>query len=257
MFPQFSRPERPVSFARRNSFVAFLDQRQVPYREWGEKTFKKRWKEVRRRDALITTGEEYAERDVILPPNCIVRHIRTATVRITHETARDANERRGLLRKEVLSEYEVREDGSLEPRPYSHSSLSEKLHWSKSMSCDEHPASGLMRAFLEELGIQVYKNELTSGRLFRIPPDIAYLRGSGKGSGFDDVYMQLQFQQLVQEHRALGIDLDVYWSDPGIITLNQLVHYIWRMPDRHYRPQGYVDPGTRYVSRWRSAEEST
>lgn len=250
MRPAFEVPTNVVTFADRDAFIAFLDQQQIPYHAWKQPnpqeeeqgTLERVWNEIKQKDTLITTAQAFG-----LPfHKSIVRHIRTATARITY-TPKGDREKRTLL----LEEYKVRK-GIRNPRKYSGSSLSEKLTWDLERGKHELPVHGLLRAFREELGITVDEADLSPGVFTRMVMHerTTVVRGPGLLPDLNYLCPEKASQAVKR-----NIDLDIHFMDEGLITHNQVVHYAWQMPDTYFQNR-YVNSMANYVSEWRSVHES-
>lgn len=246
---QFVWPENPVPIADQDELARFLDLHTVNYRTWNEKRLEQLWKEIEVGDTLLTV-----EPIPFMGRTAVFRNIRTVTVRIQHNTP-DQGGIPDLLRSEILVEFKIRE-GEEVPRKHKNTSLSEKMLWN-SPGCEESPESAIIRGILEELGVRVSANELNEETLFPMDKNLLIrmvhddqLAVPRKEDVFD---LRWQYPQQRLELARRGIDLDVRFSGvdkfPGLVVRNQLVHRYFHLPEHHYR-KVYVDPGTRYVSRW-------
>lgn len=191
--------------------------------------FEKLRKEARKRECTLCYGfHPLLHRDILL------RIITTITIRISYHFNEDPRLLKGQRthpkRSKVLQEFRVLPDGSKKARPFQNS-VSEKLrsNWEAN-----DPKRGVARALKEELGIVVLPTELE-------PPYLLPMVNT----------YELERRRFIRNGYLVEEDFHPSGSLPGIYTLNNLIHFMWLMPERHYEKRGYAENGTNHVFRWR------
>lgn len=238
IFPMFTRPKKPVLFTSRDELCTLLTRHAVPWETWSDGLIDNLWKEICDQDTLITV-----EKLSYLEEVAIFRHIRTVTLRILYKS-KDS----GLL---FLAEFKIK-DGIRVPRTYRGSSLSEKMHWGVRAGAEELAPSAIIRGLREELGVRVLPKDISDKSLRRLLLTSDSQSWATRDKIVDDLH--IFFPDQVAVCRAANVELDIRWSGEskykGIVVHNQVMHFTWHMPGRYYRPEGYVDPQTRYFSEW-------
>jgi hypothetical protein len=164
----------------------------------------------------------------------LLRVITTITIRISYHFREDPKLLKGQktnpIRSKVLQEFRVMPDGNKKARPFQNS-VSEKLrsNWEA-----YDPKRGVARALREELNITVSSDELE-------PPYLLSMVNT----------YELERRRYIRSGYLVEADFHPSGSLPGIYTLNNLIHFIWIMPEWHYKKKGYAEKGTNHVFRWR------
>ncbi len=224
-----NRPNGPMEIRSEDQLRLLLNMLVPQHIDWG--------KDGRSRslDHLIT---ELLERDCRLyviewkGAQLILRDIKTATLYVTTERRAPAGSSPSV-KKLWLREYHL-VNGNRVPRSYNNS-MSEKRTLDESSYL--HAA---IRALRKELSIDPKPEHFMPPYLFSMTeyPDVV-----GEWTPSTE---QSRIEQIGLRDR----DIRETPRYPGILTRNQLEHFMWLMPDEYFVPEGYHEPGTNHYFEW-------